>query len=154
MRWSKCKQLLDKADERHLEADSLGRQGNEAAKRRDYPRAIKVYEMALAIHHEIGDRRAEGADLGNLGVVYYQMGNLKRAQELDRQYLNVAREVGSQVDEGNALWNLSLVLDQLGDHEQAIVHAELALKIREAIGDLNVAKVRQQLDKWRSARRS
>ena len=33
-------------------------------------KAIEYHEKALAISQEIGDKRGEGADLGNLGLAY------------------------------------------------------------------------------------
>ena len=44
---------------------------------------------------------------------------------------------------------MSLALDQLGEREQAIAHAEAALKIFEQIEDSKAAEARKQLDEWR-----
>ena len=45
----------------------MGNLGNAYAELGKVHRAIEYYEQALAIAREIGDKRGEGADLGNLG---------------------------------------------------------------------------------------
>ena len=48
-------------------------------------KAIEFYEQALAIAREIGDRRGEGADLGNLGNAYSDLGEPRKAIEFYEQ---------------------------------------------------------------------
>ena len=78
-------------------------------------RAIEYYEQALAIAREIGDRRGEGTDLGNLGNAYADLGQVRRAIEYYEQALAIAREIGDRRGEGNTLGNLGLLLKQQGD---------------------------------------
>jgi len=112
-------------------------------------RAIQFFEQTLLIHREIGDRRGESIDLGNLGLAYANLGDPRRAIQFYEQQLAITREVGYRRGEGNALWNMSLALDQLGERAQAIKHAEQAVIIREQIEDPAAAKVREQLAAWR-----
>ena len=44
---------------------------------------------------------------------------------------------------------MSVAFDKLGERQQAIEHAEAALKIREQIEDPNAAKVRSKLEQWK-----
>jgi tetratricopeptide (TPR) repeat protein len=111
-------------------------------------RAIEFHEQALVIDREIGDRRAEGVVLGNLGVAYAALGETRRAIEFYEQYLAIAREIGDRRSEGTALWNTALALDKLGDRAQAIACAEAAFKIYEQIEAPNATKVREQLKTW------
>jgi tetratricopeptide (TPR) repeat protein len=117
----------------------------------EYRRAIDYHEQHLAIAREIGDRRGEGKALGNLGSAYYALGEYRRAIEYHEQHLAIAREIGDRQGEGNALGNLGNVYYSLGDRKKAIEHAEAALNIFEQIEDPNAAKVRKQLEEWRSA---
>ncbi len=105
----------------------------------------------LAILCEIGDRRGQSAVLGILGAAYHLSGDLGRAISYYDQQLEITREIGHRKGEGNALWNMSLALDELGERKKAISHAEASLEIREQIEDPNAAKVRKQLEQWRSA---
>ncbi len=42
------------------------------------PKAIEFHEQALKISREIGDRRGEGTDLGNLGLAYSDLGEPRK----------------------------------------------------------------------------
>ena len=63
-------------------------------------RPSSIYEQALAIAREIGDRRGEGADLGNLGLAYADLGEPRKAIEFYEQALAIAREIGDRRGEG------------------------------------------------------
>src|SRR5665647_1694071 len=64
--------------------------------------------QALKIDLEIGDRRNEGAWLGNLGLAYSALGDAKKAIEYYEQALKIAREIGDRRNEGIWLGNLGL----------------------------------------------
>ncbi len=59
-------------------------------------KAIEFHEQALVIDREIGDRRGEGADLGNLGIAYADLGETRQAIEFYEQALVIAREIGDR----------------------------------------------------------
>ena len=59
-------------------------------------RAIELYEQALTIDREIGDRSGEAADLGNLGDGYAALGEMRRAIEFYEQALTILREIGDR----------------------------------------------------------
>ena len=44
-------------------------------------KAIEYHDQALSISREIGDRRGEGDDLGNLGIAYVRLGEIRKAIE-------------------------------------------------------------------------
>ena len=98
-------------------------------------RAIEYYEQALAISREIGDRRGEGNDLGNLGTAHHGLGEVRRAIEYYEQALTVAREIGHRRNEGTWLGNLGSAYAGLGEVRRAIGTFEQALEIARGIGD-------------------
>jgi tetratricopeptide (TPR) repeat protein len=51
------------------------------------------YERQLVIVREIGDRRGEGASLGNLGLPYANLGQVERAIGLLEQALRIGQEI-------------------------------------------------------------
>jgi tetratricopeptide (TPR) repeat protein len=65
--------------------------------------------------------------------------------------LKIASEVGDSRGEANALFNMSLDLYAAGERSQATTCTEKALKIFEEIEDINAAKAREQLVKWRTS---
>ena len=97
--------------------------------------AIEYYEQALVIAREIGDRRGEGADLGNLGSAYPNLGQVEQAIEYYEQALVIAREIGDRRGEGADLGNLGTAYAALGQVGQAIEYYEQALVIAREIGD-------------------
>jgi tetratricopeptide (TPR) repeat protein len=137
--------------DRQAEGQALGNLGIAHRSLGKHKRAIGYHEKALAINREIGGRWGEGRDLGNLGYAYAELGNSPLAIEYYKQALAIAREIGDRRSEGNTLGNMSLTLDKLGERKKAIEHAKASLKIREQIEDPNAAKVRKQLEEWRSA---
>ena len=60
----------------------------------------------MKVREEIGDRRGEGDQLGNLGTHTSDLGELKKAIEYYEQALKIAREIGDRRGEGNELGNL------------------------------------------------
>ena len=83
----------------------------------------------------VGDRRAEGSALGNLGIAYKALGDARRAIELHEQRLVIAREIGDRRGEGNALGNLGIAYADLGDARRAIEFYEQVLILHREIGD-------------------
>ncbi len=84
---------------------------------------------AWSIAREIGDRRGEGAALGNLGNAYADLGEPRKAIEFYEQALVIAREIGDRRGEGNALGNLGIAYLNLGEPRKAIEFYEQALVI-------------------------
>jgi tetratricopeptide (TPR) repeat protein len=98
------------------------------------PQAIDLYQQALAIFRETGNRASEGAVLGNLGACYYELGQLPQAIDLYEQALTVSRETGSRANEGSILSGLGICCRQLGQLPRAIDLCEQALAIARQTG--------------------
>lgn len=111
--------------------------------------ATECCENGLAILREVGDRRNEAAALMNKGEVHGMVGEFHRAAASYAQALAIYRELGFRGGEGDALFHMSWALEKLNNSDQAIDHAEAALKIFEQFEDPNATKVRQQLAEWR-----
>jgi tetratricopeptide (TPR) repeat protein len=95
----------------------------------------------------VGDRRGEGADLGNLGLAYADLGQVDQAIEHYQQALVISREIGDRRGEGNHLGNLGLAYYSLGQVDQAIEHYRQALAIFEEIRSPYAERVRGWLAK-------
>jgi len=96
---------------------------------------IPILEAAAAAAREIGDRRAEGVHLGNLGNAYRALGEVRRAIEYHEQALVISREIGNRRGEGTDLRGLGLAYANLGEARRAIEYHEQALEIDREIGD-------------------
>ena len=100
-----------------------------------FTRAIDIFEQALAIARETGDREGEAIDLSNLGNCYADLGQIPRAIELYEQALAIARETGDREGEATCLGNLANSYSDLGQIPRAIDLYEQALAIAREIGD-------------------
>ena len=80
------------------------------------------------------------------------MGDLPRAFQCYEQQLLFAREIADRQGEAHALFNSAAVMHQSGYKSHALIRAEAALRIYEAVEDPHAtAKVRAKLTEWRKA---
>ncbi|HOV83171.1 MAG TPA: tetratricopeptide repeat protein, partial [Methanothrix sp.] len=100
---------------------------------------------------QIGDRRGEGADLGNLGLAYADLGDARKAIEYYDQALAISRQIGDRRGEGIQLFNMSLALSKLGNRVQAIECARSALKILQSIESPHAEKAKRKLQEWETS---
>jgi CHAT domain-containing protein/Tfp pilus assembly protein PilF len=91
--------------------------------------ALPVYEQALALYREAGDRLGEAITLGYIGNCSKRQGDYDRALEQLGRALAMKRELGDRLEEGKTLSHLGLVYWELADYPQAIGHFELAIAI-------------------------
>ena len=101
----------------------------------NYAQAQEYHEKALAIRLEIGDRKGEAADYGNLGTVFKSIGNYAQAQEYHEKALAIRLEIGDRKGEAADYGNLGTVFQSLGYYNKAQEYYQKALSIRLEIGD-------------------
>ncbi|NJL56521.1 tetratricopeptide repeat protein [bacterium] len=105
-------------------------------------RTVMAYhEQALVISREIGDRRGEGSDLGNLGIAYERLGDIPQAIAYYEQALELARAIGDRQGEANDCWNLGTLYEQQGDLAQAAQLMQVAAEFYTAIGHAQYAQM-------------
>ena len=110
----------------------------------------RLYEQSLGIDREIGDRRGEGNDLGNLGSAYAALGQAERAIGFYEQRLVIVARSGDRQGEGADLGNLGLAYASLGEAERAIGLLEQAFQIGQEIKDPQIIRiVSRSLERWR-----
>ena len=116
---------------------------------RQHPRErIEWLESSVLASREIGDRRGEGAALGNLGLAYAALGDAKKAIEFYEQALIIDREIGDRRGEGADLGNLGNALYGMGKQEKGIGMMKQALEIFETIESPNAQWARNKLKEW------
>jgi tetratricopeptide (TPR) repeat protein len=129
------KRLLGRVEYPSLQMANLGGLGHAYHALGRVEDAIKLYEEALAIAREIGDRRREGFLLGNIGRAYRDLGQVERAIPLLEKALAIAKEVDDPRETSDRLGNLGVAYHVLGQIERAIALYEEALAIARDIGD-------------------
>jgi predicted ATPase len=91
-----------------------------------------LFEQALGIYLEVGDRRGIACQLSALGVNSRFLGEHGAARRWFEESLEVCRELGDRAETGAALSNLAGVVSALGDHGRA---RALLAEARSAFGE-------------------
>lgn len=90
----------------------------------------------MDIARELGDRRSEGNQLGNLGNIFADLGNTHKAIEYYEQALLINQEIGNHNGEAATLGNLGVLYhDFLGEIPRAIEYYQQQLTIVHDTGD-------------------
>ncbi len=97
--------------------------------------ALKLFEQALPIVREVGDRAGEATTLNNMAAVYGDIGQPVKALELYEQALPLRRAVGDRAGEATTLNNMALVYSKTGQLGKALELSEQALPIVRNVGD-------------------
>jgi tetratricopeptide (TPR) repeat protein/TolB-like protein len=77
--------------------------------------AIDVYNQELSIAREIGNKRAEGSALNNLGLIWAQRGNSQDQEKMYREAFELFQEVGDKKNSELVLLNIGGILKDRGD---------------------------------------
>ena len=116
--------------------------------------ALKLFELALSITRESGDKAGEATTLSDIAGVYSAIGQQGKALELYEQVLPIMREVGHRAGEAVTLNNIAMVehaMDQPGKmlelYEQALsIYREMGDRAGEAATINNIAGVYHAID--------
>ncbi|HXU32375.1 MAG TPA: tetratricopeptide repeat protein, partial [Thermoanaerobaculia bacterium] len=96
--------------------------------------ARQIYEEAIRVFHEVGDRTREAKILNNLAALIGE-GDLATASRLLSRSLAIKREIGDQQGIALTLANLASVRQTQGDTKGARPYLEEALRISRRLGD-------------------
>jgi predicted ATPase/DNA-binding winged helix-turn-helix (wHTH) protein/Tfp pilus assembly protein PilF len=118
-----------------IRAKALNWAGALAWKQGDYTAAHALYEQALTIRRERGDRRGIGAVLNNQGLLAYEQGNYGAARALHEQSLAIDRELGDRWGIAVSLIHLGSLAMMQGDYAAARALNEESLAIFREFGD-------------------
>ncbi|GAB4194382.1 MAG: hypothetical protein Fur006_40060 [Coleofasciculaceae cyanobacterium] len=125
----------DRAASRYWEGIILNGIGFVRERLGQYPEALELYQQALAIATELGDRTGEGVNFNGLGRVYSNLGEFSKALEFYQQALARAKEVGDRYGEGIMLSNIGLVYRELKQYPKSLEYFQQALRIAREIGN-------------------
>lgn len=96
--------------------------------------AQRSYTEALEKARKQGEREAEAAALGNVGLVHRQKGDLFEAAQHHQGALKTYEQIGNIPGQAKQLSNLGLVYLQKGDPGKAVEHYQMALAMYTRIG--------------------
>jgi len=98
-----------------------------------YQDAIELYQQALPLYRELGDRLGEANTLRSLGDAARMQDRYQDAIELYQQALPLYRELGARLGEARGLLGNGLALTSLGSASASDVLEEAA-RIFDLIG--------------------
>jgi len=125
----------------------------------DYKNALEMYEEALQIFQDTGDRQNEANVYASIGSVYYSRGQINEALEYNLKALPIQIETGNRKGEANARNDIGLLKKKQGKFEDFWVYTKQALEINREIGNLrgvaialsNIGNTLSREEKWDQA---
>ncbi|MEM7134244.1 MAG: tetratricopeptide repeat protein [Chloroflexota bacterium] len=96
--------------------------------------ALALYEQALPIMREVGDRAGEATTLNNMALVYDATSKPKEALALYEQALPIMREVGDRAGEAATLNGLAYLLVSMEEYEHALSTFTDSIKLEKEVG--------------------
>ena len=100
-----------------------------------YKEAKSLYEKALTIMIETGDRPGQSACYGNLGTMYQSLGEYGKAETYQKNALVITKEIGDKRGEATCHANLGTMYYSLGEYGKAESYHKNALAVTKEIGD-------------------
>jgi tetratricopeptide (TPR) repeat protein len=100
----------------------------------EHGRAAALYEEALGLFGELGDRRGSANALGNLGRVVLSQGEYGRAAALLEEALLLSRDIGTRELVAAGLESLAWVAAACGQSWQAAQLCGAAEALRDVLG--------------------
>src|SRR5262249_5104736 len=97
--------------------------------------AVKQFERATSIWHNLHDDFEEAIGLYGLGWSYNPLGEYQKAAASFRRALELARSLNDHYVEALGLSGIGWSLLYLGDTEQALTHFTTSLALRQAVRD-------------------
>ncbi len=105
-----AEQAMKRADALYLQAQTEA----------DVHRAREIWEQALGLWRELGDRRRRSETLNVLGVVHFRLDDYPKALEYYHQALPMWQAEGDAVGEAMTTRNIGMVYESQGDLRKAI----------------------------------
>jgi tetratricopeptide (TPR) repeat protein len=137
------KDLLEELDEGEdqpaARAAALAGLAAAASMRSRYDEASDLYQQALPIYRETGNRLGEANTLHALGEAASRQSRYDEASDLYQQALPIYREIGNRLGEANTLAGYGLVLLEQGSSSASEILADAA-RIYELRGDAGRAQ--------------
>jgi len=103
---------------------------------RDYDRAMALFDEAIRLAGILGDRRAQGTIMHNVGNIHIKRGDFRTAITLYERSLQTSRDLGDLAGVAHDLHRLGKAYRHMAQHRESLCHHREALTIREQIGHL------------------
>ena len=85
-----------------------------------YGKAKELYEKALRIKQETGDRKTEATCYSRLGALSHHVGQYHNSREYVEKALEIRKEIGDKMGIAECYGHLGLVFESLGQYDKAM----------------------------------
>jgi CHAT domain-containing protein len=110
-------------------ATQIYQQGQEEYQSGKFQAAIRLWQQAIILYQQNGDRLREGYALANIGFAHNNMNNYNLAAEAHLQSITIAREISDLDLEALGLYGLGSAYAGQGNYPQAIAEYQKSLTI-------------------------
>ncbi len=117
-------------------AKALFAAGVLAAGQRDYAAQRPLFEEALRIYRQLGDRRGSAMVANALAIVFKDQGDLAQARRLFEESCDLSLAVADHLIHARTLSNLASVIKEQGDFDAALERHEQSVAVFRQAGDL------------------
>jgi tetratricopeptide (TPR) repeat protein len=142
--------LYRQLGQKRSEADALNNLGVAYKDLGEWDTSLESHQQGLQICREISYRRGEGQALNNIAIVNRKMRKHQEAMAVTSEALQIFREVGDLLGQAQALWSMAKTFSELGNYEAAVTVGETALSFFERLEARQAARVKHQLDNFRT----
>jgi CHAT domain-containing protein/Tfp pilus assembly protein PilF len=118
-------------EERLKVAIELNKQGLQLSGQGKKKEALELFEKALVICREIGDKSGEGKLLNNIGAVYNNLGQYQKALDFYQQSLAISQKIGDKAGEGIIFARIGDIYNNLQEVKLALDYYQQALAINQ-----------------------
>ena len=133
--FNSARSLLQKAGNRHGEAEVLAQTSLVYDKLGDKQKALESLNQALKLQRANQDRAREAFTLGSIGDIYQSFGDYQKALDTYNQALALQERVQDRSGEAKTLKSIAQVYSYLGDYQLSADTYVQALEIFKKIGD-------------------
>ena len=100
-----------------------------------YEKAKELFEKALRIKQESGDRKNEAECYGRLGALFHHVGQYHNSKKYAEKALEISKEIGDKRGIAKCYGILGNVFESLGQYDKALEYIDKSLLIRREIRD-------------------
>ena len=100
-----------------------------------YEKTKELFEKALRIKQETGDRKSEAMCYRRLGALFYHRGHYHNCKKYVEKALEIRKEIGDKKGIADCYGDIGVVFKSLGQYDKAMEYIDKSLLIRTEIGD-------------------
>ena len=131
----KAEMISEKLNYQHGKSESYAWLGYLNQGKGNIALSLEYSNKSLKNFQEIGDKKAIGTALGNIGFIYKEQGMLKEALDYYKRSITLYEEISYQNGLASAFGNIGDIHEKQGKTKEALDYHHRSLRIGEEIGN-------------------